>query len=74
MLTGGIDPINGGYSVWAGGKSRGYQPVTGGIVAGNVPEMLGNGSDVADNLRFIPIVDSIGLPTMTVQGMTIGGR
>lgn len=36
--------------------------------------MLGNGSDVADNLRFIPIVDSIGLPTMVVEGMTIGGR
>lgn len=74
MHTGGIDPINGGYSVWAGGKSRGYGPVTDVIVAGSVPELLGNGCDVADNLRFIPIVDSIGSPAMIVRVMTIGGR
>jgi len=37
-----------------------------------VAEMLGNGSDVADRLRFIPIVNSIGSPTMPVQGMTVG--
>lgn len=77
MNTGGINPVNGDYSVGASGlwveKGEFVGPVTGVTVAGNMLEMLHNVVDVADDLRFIPISDSIGAPTMLVQGMTIGG-
>jgi len=78
MNTGGINPVNGDYSVGASGlwvqKGEIVGPVTGVTVAGNMADMLYGIRDVARDLRFIPIADSIGAPTFVVEGMTIGGR
>ncbi len=78
MNTGGINPVNGDYSVGAsgllieGGEIVG--PVTGVTVAGNMQDMLRNVSAVGADLRFIPIYGSIGAPAIVIEGMTIGGR
>lgn len=78
MNTGGINPVNGDYSVGASGlwveNGEIKGPVTGVTVAGNMMDMLHEIRDVAQDLRFIPISDSIGAPTFVVEGMTIGGR
>jgi PmbA protein len=77
MNTGGINPVNGDYSVGASGlwveNGEIMGPVTGVTVAGNMVDMLHEIGDVAEDLRFIPISHSIGAPTFVVEGMTIGG-
>lgn len=78
MNTGGINPVNGDYSVGASGlwieRGQVVKPVTGVTVAGNMLDMLQNVVAVASDLRFIPIHGSIGAPTIVIEGMTIGGR
>jgi PmbA protein len=78
MNTGGINPINGDYSVGASGLwIEGGQivgPVAGVTVAGNMLDMLQNVVAVGADLRFIPMDGSIGAPTIVIEGMTIGGR
>ena len=78
MNTGGINPVNGDYSVGASGlwidKGQLVRPVAGVTVAGNMLDMLQNVVAVGDDLRFIPIYGSIGAPTMVIEGMTIGGK
>jgi PmbA protein len=77
MNTGGINPINGDYSVGASGlwveNGEIVKPVTEVTVAGNMLEMLAHVQGIADDLRFIPIAGSVGAPTMVIGGMTIGG-
>ena len=78
MNTGGINPINGDYSVGASGfwieRGQIVRPVTGVTVASNMLDMLQDVAAVADDLRFIPIHGSIGAPTFVVEGMTVAGR
>jgi PmbA protein len=78
MNTGGINPVNGDYSVGASGlwleKGQFLRPVTGVTVAGNMLDMLQNVVAVGADLRFIPIYGSIGAPTIVIEDMTIGGR
>jgi PmbA protein len=77
MNTGGINPINGDYSVGATGlwveNGEIVRPVTEVTVAGNMLDMLANVQGIADDLRFIPLAASVGAPTMVIGGMTIGG-
>ncbi len=77
MNTGGINPINGDYSVGASGlwveNGETVGPVAGVTIASNMSNMLHNLSAIGDDLRFIPLSASIGAPTMIVEGMTIGG-
>jgi PmbA protein len=77
MNTGGINPINGDYSVGASGlwveNGEFVKPVTEVTVAGNMLDMLANIQGTADDLRFIPLATSVGAPTMVIEGMTIGG-
>jgi PmbA protein len=78
MNTGGINAVNGDYSVGASGlwvdKGQVMGPVAGVTVAGNMLDMLQNVVAVGDDLQFIPIYGSIGAPTIVIEGMTIGGR
>jgi PmbA protein len=77
MNTGGINPVNGDYSVGASGlwveKGEIVKPVTEVTVAGNMLEMLASVEGVAQDLRFVPVAASVGAPTMVVEGMTIAG-
>jgi PmbA protein len=77
MNTGGINPVNGDYSVGASGlwveKGEIVRPVTEVTVAGNMLEMLVGVEGIADDLRFVPFAASVGAPTMVVAGMTIAG-
>jgi PmbA protein len=77
MNTGGINPINGDYSVGASGlwveKGEIVRPVTEVTVAGNMLDMLANVQGTANDLRFIPLAASVGAPTMVIGGMTIAG-
>ena len=77
MNTGGINPINGDYSVGASGlwveNGEIIKPVTEVTVAGNMLDMLANVQGTADDLRFIPLAASVGAPTMVIGEITIGG-
>jgi len=78
MNTGGINLINGDYSARASGlcveRGEVVGPVNGVTIAGSMVHMLGDVFDVASDLCFVPIADPVGVPTMLVQGMTVGGR
>jgi PmbA protein len=77
MNTGGINPINGDYSVGASGlwveNGETIKPVTGVTIAGNMAGMLLNLVAVGNDLRFVPLAASVGSPTIVVDDMTIGG-
>jgi len=77
MNTGGINPINGDYSVGASGmwveNGETAKPVAGVTIASNMADMLRNVVAVGKDLRFIPLAASVGSPTIVVEDMTIGG-
>ena len=50
------------------------RPVTGVPVAGDMMAMLQDVVAVGADVRFIPIWGSIGLPTIVIEGVTIGAR
>lgn len=78
MNVGGINPVNGDYSVGASGvwmeKGQPVRPVSGVTIAANMSHILKNIVAVADDLRFVPFFGSIGVPTMRIEGMTIAGK
>ncbi|MFM7719364.1 MAG: TldD/PmbA family protein [Actinomycetota bacterium] len=71
----GANPISGEFSVGATGlRIRGgalAEPLREMTVASTIPEMLGAISAVGDDLRFF---SSVGVPSLLVGEMTIGGR
>ncbi|MBI2844944.1 MAG: TldD/PmbA family protein [Chloroflexi bacterium] len=77
MNVGGINPVNGDYSVGASGvwieRGQPARPVSGVTIAANMGHILKNIVAVADDLRFVPFFGSIGVPTMRIEGMTIAG-
>jgi PmbA protein len=75
--VGGINPINGDYSVGASGVwiERGEEagPVSGVTIAANMLDMLAGLAAAGDDLRWIPGPAAIGVPTLRIEGMTIAG-
>jgi PmbA protein len=78
MNVGGINPVNGDFSVGASGLwiERGQLgiPVTGVTVSSTLPEMLENITAVGNDLRFSPMMGAIGAPTIRVEAMMVAGR
>lgn len=77
MQTGGIDPITGDCSMSASGvwieNGELKQPVSGVTIATTLNDFLMNVSDVGSDLRQLPFMGSIGLPTVRVDNVMIGG-
>lgn len=78
MNVGGINPVNGDYSVGASGlwieNGQSVRPVSGVTIAANMDHILKNIVAVADDLRFVPFFGSIGVPTLRIEGMTLAGK
>jgi PmbA protein len=75
--VGGINPVNGDYSVGAAGvwleDGQETGPVAGVTIAANMLEMLAGLTAVADDLRWMPGSGAIGSGTVRIEGMTIAG-
>lgn len=78
MQTGGIDPITGDCSMGANGlwieNGEITGPVGGVTVATTLNDFLNNISQVGNDLRMIPMFGNIGVPTLRVDNVTIGGQ
>ena len=77
MQTGGIDPITGDCSMGANGlwieNGKIVGPVGGVTIATTLNDFLQNISQVGGDLRFIPMFGVIGVPTLRVDNVMIGG-
>lgn len=78
MNVGGVNPVNGDFSVGASGLwiENGVltRPVTGVTVSSTLQEMLKNIVAVGNDLRFVPFEGIVGSPTIRVEGMTVAGQ
>lgn len=77
MQTGGIDSITGDCSMGANGlwieNGKIVGPVTGVTIATTLDGFLSNITQVGDDLRMVPMFGAIGVPTLRVDNVTIGG-
>jgi len=77
MQTGGIDPITGDCSMSANGlwieNGEIKQAVSGVTIATTLDDFLMNITDVGDDLVQLPFFGSIGVPTLRVDNVMIGG-
>jgi PmbA protein len=77
MQTGGVDPITGECSMSANGlwieNGELKQSVGGVTIATTLNELLQNISDIGNDLRQMPIFGTIGVPTLRVDNVMIGG-
>lgn len=77
MQTGGIDPITGDCSMAANGlwieNGKIVGPVAGVTVATTLDGFLNNITAVGNDLRMVPMFGAIGVPTLRVDNVTIGG-
>ncbi len=77
MQTGGIDPITGDCSMGANGlwieHGKIVGPVGGVTIATTLDGFMQNISAVGSDLRFLPMFGGIGVPTLRVDNVTIGG-
>jgi PmbA protein len=75
--VGGINPVNGDYSVGAAGvwleDGQEAGPVAGVTIAANMLAMLSGLAAVADDLRWMPGSGAIGSSTVRIEGLTIAG-
>lgn len=78
MNVGGINPVNGDFSVGASGlwieDGKLSKPVTGVTVGSTLQEILKNIVAVGNDLRFSPFAGAIGAPTIRVEEMTVAGQ
>ncbi len=78
MNVGGINPVNGDFSVGASGlwieEGKLTKPVTGVTVGSTLQEILKNIVAVGNDLRFSPFAGAVGAPTIRVEGMTVAGQ
>lgn len=78
MQTGGIDPVTGDCSMGANGlwieNGRIVGPVGGVTIATSLDGFLQNITQVGSDLVFIPMFGAIGVPTLRVDNVTIGGK
>lgn len=77
MQTGGIDPVTGDCSMSANGlwieHGRIVGPVGGVTIATTLEGFLNNITAVGSDLRIVPAFGAIGVPTLRVDNVTIGG-
>jgi len=77
MQTGGIDPITGDCSMGANGlwieDGKIVGPVGGVTIATTLNDFMQNVSQVGGDLRFIPMFGAIGVPTLRIDNVMIGG-
>jgi PmbA protein len=77
MQTGGIDPVTGECSMSANGlwieNGEIKGPVGGVTIATTLTELLQNISDVGNDLEQLPMFGTIGVPTLRVDNVMIGG-
>ncbi len=77
MQTGGVDAVTGECSMSANGlwiENGAIQQSVGGVtIATTLDELLQNISDVGNDLRQMPFFSTIGVPTLRVDNVTIGG-
>lgn len=77
MQTGGIDPITGDCSMGANGlwieNGKIVGPVAGVTIATTLDGFLNNITAVGSDLRMMPMFGAIGVPTLRVDNVTIGG-
>lgn len=77
MQTGGIDPVTGDCSMGASGlwieNGEIVGPVNGVTIATTLGGFLENITQVGDDLRMMPFFGTIGVPTLRVDNVTIGG-
>ena len=75
--VGGINPVNGDFSVGAAGvwleRGEPTQPVGGVTLAANIHDLLAELSGVGDDFRWSPSVGAIGSATLRIDGVMIGG-
>jgi PmbA protein len=78
MQTGGIDPVTGDCSMGANGlwieNGEIVGPVNNVTIATTLNDLLNNITQVGNDLRMIPMFGSIGVPTLRVDNVTIGGK
>ena len=77
MQTGGVDAVTGECSMSANGlwiENGEIQQSVGGVtIATTLDELLQNISDVGNDLRQMPFFGTIGVPTLRIDNVTIGG-
>lgn len=77
MQTGGIDPVTGDCSMAASGlwieNGEVTGPVNGVTIATTLNDFLQNVTQVGSDLRMVPFFGNIGVPTLRVDNVTIGG-
>ncbi len=77
MQTGGIDPVTGDCSMGANGvwieNGEFVGPVGGVTIATTLGDLLKNITQVGNDLRMVPVFGNIGVPTLRVDNVTIGG-
>lgn len=77
MQTGGINPITGECSMMANGlwieNGELKQAVGGVTIATTLQDLLQNVSDVGNDMMQVPFFGALGVPTMRVDNVTIGG-
>lgn len=77
MQTGGIDPVSGDCSMGANGlwieDGEIVGPVGGVTIATTLDGFLNNISQVGNDLRIVPFFGAIGVPTLRLDNVTIGG-
>lgn len=73
----GANPVSGDFSVGANGlmvrDGAFAEPVREATIAGTIPGMLAGLVAVGNDLRWLPFGDSIGAPTLLIEGMTLAG-
>lgn len=77
MQTGGIDPVTGDCSMSANGvwiKDGQLTDAVGGVtIATTLGDFLQNITDVGNDLQQIPIFGALGVPTLRVDNVRVGG-
>lgn len=77
MQTGGINPVTGDCSMGVNGlwieNGKITGPVGGVTVATTLPELLNNITAVGNDLYFLPFFGGLGVATLRVDNVTIGG-
>jgi PmbA protein len=77
MQTGGIDPVTGDCSMGANGlwiENGGIVGAVGGVtIATTLDGFLNNITQVGSDLRTVPFFGAIGVPTLRLDNVTIGG-
>ena len=77
MQTGGINPVTGDCSMSANGlwieNGELKQPVGGVTIATSLNDFLMNVTDVGNDMMQVPFGEVVGVPTLRIDNVTVGG-